>query len=196
MRSVFKVFHPNRPSAYDLQSIHESQQDQQLTYEGVGLTLGEMPSDYHHLKAERVVGSGNALMERGREAIRTWTAQAQMKLVLHPQVPDFAEGSVLVFALPLSPTPFWATGACRIVKIVDEPQHFGFVYGTLPHHPESGEESFLVHHHDDDRVSFTVTAFSRANALPMRAAGPVGRIIQARAAEVYLDGYEQFAQHH
>jgi uncharacterized protein (UPF0548 family) len=153
-----------------------------------------MPPDYHHMRAERFVGSGRELMDLGREAIRTWKAQSQMKLILHPQVPDFSEGSVLVFALPLSPSPFWATGACRIVKIVDEPNRFGFVYGTLPHHPETGEEAFLVHHHDDDRVSFTVTAFSRARALPMRVAGPIGRVIQAKAAEVYLDGYEQFVR--
>ncbi len=194
MRTLFDVFHPGQPSAKELATIRESQLDQLCTYEESGLTLGEMPAGYHHLRHERFVGSGAALMDCGREAIRTWKAQSQLKLILSPEVPEFSKGSVLVFALPLSPSPFWATGACRIVKIVDEPRRFGFVYGTLPHHPETGEEAFLVHLHDDDRVSFTITAFSRAKTLPMKVSGPVGRFIQSRAAEVYLDGYDQFVR--
>jgi uncharacterized protein (UPF0548 family) len=189
--SFFDVFHVSQPTTAQLCEIRSDQQRHDLTYEGIGLTLGEMPTDYHHLRATRVVGTGSAHMERGRAAIRTWKAQAQLKLKLEPLAPQFVEGEVLVFALPMRPSPFWATGACRIVRIVDEPRRFGFVYGTLPHHPEAGEEAFLVHHHEDDTVSFSITAFSRAKALPMRASGPIGRLIQRQAAETYLDGYEQ-----
>ena len=39
-----------------------------------------------------------------------------------------------------------------------------------------------------DRVTIEITAFSRGNSLLTRAAGPIGRIIQARTVGRYLDG--------
>ena len=41
----------------------------------------------------------------------------------------------------------WWLNACRIVYVVDESgpiSKFGFAYGTLPGHVESGEERFLI----------------------------------------------------
>ena len=32
---------------------------------------------------------------------------------------------------------------CRVVYVIDEPDIRGFAYGTLPGHPESGEERFV-----------------------------------------------------
>ena len=43
----------------------------------------------------------------------------------------------------------------------DEPQSAGFGYGTLPGHPERGEEAFEVEMGADGRVFLTITAFSR-----------------------------------
>lgn len=195
MRPIFNVFHFGQPTTTKLRSIRNEQSAEDVTYSRIGLTLGELPDGYNHLRAERFVGSGARIMDRGRDAIRTWAAQHKLGLVLEPSSPAFAEGTVLVFALPLRPSPMWATGACRIMRVVDEPRRFGFVYGTLPHHPECGEEAFLVHHREDDRVVFTITAFSKPRSLPMRASGSIGRLIQRRAAETYLDGYEQHVRH-
>jgi uncharacterized protein (UPF0548 family) len=33
---------------------------------------------------------------------------------------------------------------CRIVYVIDEPDRRGFAYGTLPGHPERGEEAFII----------------------------------------------------
>jgi uncharacterized protein (UPF0548 family) len=187
---VFDVFCFSRPSASALHDICESQASKDVTYSGKGLSLGNLPESYDHLRAERVVGSGRDRFERGREAIRAWAGHRKLGLLLEPQTPPLEEGAVMAFAIPLRPSTMWATGSCRIIRVVDEPRRFGFAYGTLPHHPESGEEAFLVDHRDDDRVVFSVTAFSHPRPLPMKLSGPVGRIIQRRAAEVYLDGFE------
>jgi uncharacterized protein (UPF0548 family) len=192
VQPLFDVFHPSRPTAEYLKQVHQAESEKSVTYSEVGRSLGELPSGYHHLNVRRTVGTGDALMQLGRAAINTWSAQAALKLDLYPVVPEFVEGTVLVFALPMRPSPFWATGACRIIRIVDEPNRYGFVYGTLPHHPESGEEAFLVSQDAAGEVSFSITAFSRARTLPMRVSGPIGRVIQRKAAEVYLDGYERF----
>lgn len=50
---------------------------------------------------------------------------------------------------------------CRVIYVIDEPDRKGFAYGTLPGHPESGEEAFVVSQTDDGSVWLTIRAFSR-----------------------------------
>jgi len=44
----------------------------------------------------------------------------------------------------------------------------------------------LIEHHDDDAVSFTITAFSRPATRLARIAGPLGRLAQRRITARYL----------
>ena len=199
VKPIFDVFHITQPTQDYLANLRRDQAPLSVTYSEVGGTLSpELPTGWHHLKAVRevVVLSEFDGLALGKEAIQDWAAQKELRLVLEPARPPMVEGSVLAFALPMKPLGFWATGACRIVKVVDEPDRFGFVYGTLPHHPERGEEAFLVHRSPltPNLLTFTITAFSRGAKLPMKVSGPIGRIIQRRAAEIYLTGYEKFVQ--
>ena len=55
--------------------------------------------------------------------------------------------------------------------------HRGFAYGTLPQHPERGEEAFeLVR--EGSRMVFRVTAFSRPRHPLARLGAPVSRLVQ------------------
>lgn len=87
--------------------------------------------------------------------------------------------------------PVQVIAPCRIVYVVDESDRFGFGYGTLPGHPESGEESFIVER-DGASTTFRITAFSRPADLLTRLGGPVSRHIQVRATRKYLDALEAF----
>ncbi len=49
---------------------------------------------------------------------------------------------------------------------------------ALQTHPESGEEAFMIEHHDDDSVSFRITAFSRPATRLAKIAGPLGAVVQ------------------
>ena len=49
--------------------------------------------------------------------------------------------------------------------VTNQPDRQGFAYGTLPGHPECGEEAFIVEQHDDGAVTFAITAFSRPATL-------------------------------
>ena len=74
----------------------------------------------------------------------------------------------------------------RIVYVIDEPTRRGFAYGTLPGHPESGEEAFIVEQRDDESVWLTIRAFSRP-AYPVLWLGyPVLRLFQA----IFTSRYE------
>jgi uncharacterized protein (UPF0548 family) len=75
---------------------------------------------------------------------------------------------------------------CRVIYTITEPQRRGFAYGTLPGHPESGEEAFTISLRDDGLVVFMITAFSRPATIAARAAGPVGLLIQQHFTQSYL----------
>jgi hypothetical protein len=63
-------------------------------------------------------------------------------------------------------------------------KRFGFAYGTLAEHAESGEERFTVEWHgEDDTVWYDVLAFSRPRQVLARLGYPLSRLLQKRFAE-------------
>jgi uncharacterized protein (UPF0548 family) len=48
-----------------------------------------------------------------------------------------------------------------VVYVIDEPDRIGFAYGTTADGPESGEESFILEHRDDDTVWLTIRSILR-----------------------------------
>ena len=74
----------------------------------------------------------------------------------------------------------------RVIYVVDEPRRRGFAYGTLPGHPEDGEESWMVEHRDDGSVWITIRAFSRPATRFWWAVYPFLRIAQGLYTERYL----------
>ena len=81
---------------------------------------------------------------------------------------------------------------CPIVGVLDEPDRWGFAYGTLPGHPEQGEESFVVSINGDDEVTFKITAFSRPGERLTRLAGPIARTIQSAGTNGYVKALKGF----
>jgi uncharacterized protein (UPF0548 family) len=76
---------------------------------------------------------------------------------------------------------------CRVVYVVDEPDRRGFAYGTLPGHPESGEERFVVRYDEaTEQVYAEVAAFSRHATWWSRLASPVTSVAQRVITERYL----------
>src|SRR5690606_32974384 len=109
---------------------------------------------------------------RAAKALLSWEMHRRAGGAVYVSLPTASVGAVVVVTLGL-----WRLRIevpCRVVYEVDEPRRRGFGYGTLPGHPVSGEEAFLVEHRDDDAVVFTVVAFSRPARWYMRLAGPLG----------------------
>ena len=81
---------------------------------------------------------------------------------------------------------FYSLNACRIVYVVDEERptkRFGFAYGTLAEHAESGEERFMVEwNRDEDKVWYDIRGFSRPQKMLARLGHPLSRLLQKRFA--------------
>jgi uncharacterized protein (UPF0548 family) len=82
---------------------------------------------------------------------------------------------------------------CRVIYVVDEPDRRGFAYGTLPGHPESGEERFLLQRLPEGRLEFAIRAFSQPATVLARAGGPVARGVQVAMTKRYLAAVDRLA---
>jgi len=156
----------------------------ELTYHPVGATAGTLPSGYHHLRVSRLVGSGPDAFADAAAALFGWQIHARAGLRVAASAAVAAPSAVVLLGIGAGPLRVNAT--CRVVYTVTESQRRGFAYGTLPGHPESGEEAFVVEHRGDGSVVFTITAFSRPATAAARAAGPAGRLIQRYITSRYL----------
>jgi len=147
---------------------------------------GDRPDGYHHDHASIELGTGDHAWARAKDGIDTWRAPAAAGIRIEPRDAPVTVGTTVAIVTRLGPLTVLA--ACRIVAVVDEPDRYGFAYGTLPAHPEEGEELFLVTRGGDDTVRFEITAFSRPHDLLTRLGGPVTRRVQHRTTKRYLEG--------
>ena len=97
--------------------------------------------------------------------------------------PLLRPGDTAIMRVPLYP----AKVPARVVYVIDEPLRKGFAYGTLPGHPEKGEEAFIVEYRDDDSVWLTIRAFSRPANLLFWIGYPLVRLMQ----EIFTSRYER-----
>lgn len=164
----------------DIEDLHQAH----LTYAEVGLTLGTMPNGYHHLRRTAVVGGGAGRFEEVAQAVMGWDMHRRAGLSVRPSSESVVENAVAV--LRLGRGPLGVNAPVRVIYILDEPRRKGFAYGTLPGHPECGEEAFVVELQDDDEVTLTIKGFSRPSTLLARASGPISRGIQSWLTRRYL----------
>jgi uncharacterized protein (UPF0548 family) len=165
--------------------------DAEPTYPEVGATLkGERPEGYRHDNYETGLGIGRTVFQRASTGLQTWRGHQVPGVDVFPHDTPVEPGATVVVTLG---TPWLAVAApCRIVAVLDEPKRWGFAYGTLPGHPEQGEEAFVVSIGDDEAVRFRITAFSRPGERITRLAGPVGRAVQTAGTNGYLKALQRF----
>jgi uncharacterized protein (UPF0548 family) len=162
------------PRAVDEMSAAESARlgGQSLTYSPVGATrTSTCPSGFHSVWYTVELGRGDAAFTRAADALMTWRMHLGAGLRVTASAGRVAEGAAVRCRLGPVRIP------CRVVWIRDETDVRGFAYGTLPGHPESGEESFLVVR-DHDVVRLEISAYSRPGNFAARLAGPLGRAFQ------------------
>lgn len=145
----------------------------------------EPPPGYRRNTFSRVIGSGPADFDRGRDGLQRWVAHRRAAVAVVPADAALVEGTTV--GLVMRQPGIWVLASCRITTVVDEPDRFGFVYATLPGHLVDGYESFFITGAGGE-VTFEVSMVSRPASPLVRLAGPVGRHLQRRAVGAYLSG--------
>jgi uncharacterized protein (UPF0548 family) len=175
-----------RPHAALAEQLQRSANDE-ATYAEVGCTRSTaLPAGYRQDRATLLVGIGEASWQLAQQAITLWKAHGRAGLTVTPAGAPLEAGTTVLVSRGIGPLLFMAP--CRIAYRTNEPRRFGFGYGTLPGHPEQGEEAFHVLRRDDGIVVAEVVAFSRPAELSTKLAGPVVRAVQKVAIRRYLQG--------
>jgi uncharacterized protein (UPF0548 family) len=159
------------------------------TYPEVGATRAAvldgapLPGGYHHLRYQRIVGAGGAAFEAASACILGWGMHRGVGFEVHATNPTAVEGATVAFAIGRGPVGLPAS--CRVVWTLDAPGRRGFGYGTLPSHPEDGEEAFVVSTDSADRVWVEIVAFANPGRWYTRLTAPALPPLQRLAVAAY-----------
>lgn len=166
--------------------FREEMRDVAFSYGAVGATRDDAARpagfDVDHNRAR--LGSGEVVWARACAAMRAWTMFPGPWTRIAPAEAPIRVGEVV--AMQAKAFGVWWVNACRIVYVINETgsvRRFGFAYGTLPAHVESGEERFSVEMRENGEVWYDVRAFSRPRYWPVRLAKPLARRLQRRFVE-------------
>lgn len=152
-----------------------------LTYPEVGATRGQLPGGYQHVHARAVIGHGRARFEEAGDAVLHWGMQRGAGVLVH------ADGDVATVGAQVSVGLWPLRAPCRVVYVLEDEDRRGFAYGTLPGHPETGEELFAVRYDPADGAVYAeVTAFARHATWWSKLGGPLTRLAQRIITRRYL----------
>jgi uncharacterized protein (UPF0548 family) len=175
----------HEPTLPEIDSFLESQRNAPFSYPEVGATRKGAPP-YYKVDHNRVrLGTGEEAFRIAVAAMRQWKMfDLDWVRIAWPGAPIREGTTVAVVARTLG---FWSLNATRIVYTLDEidgqVRRFGFAYGTLRDHAESGEERFSVElDRSDGSVWYELFAFSRPRLWLAQIGYPLSRVYQKRFA--------------
>ncbi len=153
--------------------------------EGASITPNTLPEGYVVDRTRVELGKGSDVFARAKTALEHWKQFDLGWLEAYPSDTFLRKGETVVVVARAG--GLWWTNAARIVYTIDdqsnESSRFGFAYGTLPGHVESGEERFLIEwNRATDLVLFDILAFSRPRHLLVRLNRRRARAMQKRFA--------------
>jgi uncharacterized protein (UPF0548 family) len=128
------------------------------------------------------VGRGGADFERARTALLAWKHFDIGWVETFPRHAPVAAGTVV--AVLIRHVGLWSLNGCRVLYSVGSPTdgvRFGFAYGTLSNHAESGEElSEVFMDSQSSDVMYRIHATSKPQAAFAHVGQPIVRALQAR----------------
>ena len=177
------MFSLTAPSEDEIRRFISNQKDSGFSYSEIGASATAAPTGYNLDHTRVRLGRGEVTWRHAARAIRAWQMFSMPWVNLHWPSAPIQVGTVV--AVSVRHLGFYSLNACRIVYVVDEEgptKRFGFAYGTLAEHAESGEERFTVEWDDQDSVWYDILAFSRPRQRLAKLGYPLSRSLQAKFA--------------
>jgi uncharacterized protein (UPF0548 family) len=175
------MFLARRPSLETIDRFLRESQDLPLSYGPPGIVnadSGRQALD----QATVAIGHGKGDFERARSGLMAWKQFDIGWVETFPRHAPVAAGTVV--AVLIRHLGFWSLNGCRVLYSVgspDEVARFGYAYGTLTNHAESGEELFEVFiNPQTDEVIYRIRAMSWPQATLARVGQPIVRVLQER----------------
>ncbi|MHA7269008.1 DUF1990 family protein [Arthrobacter sp. HLT1-20] len=137
---------------------------------------------YRRSEVSAVVGSGDAHWERAAAEVLRWKVKTASGFSVDSSDRVAPGQRVNVTARMFG---IKVHEPVEVVAVVEQPDRVGFAYKTLPGHPVSGEEAFIVHR-DGEQVLLTVRSLTRAAPQqPWRSLFPVLLLAQLLVRKRY-----------
>ena len=175
------MFLARRPSRNTIDRFLLDSQDLPLSYGPIGIVRAETGRQGLD-EAIVAVGRGKTDFARARAALMAWKQFDIGWVETFPRHAPVAVGTVV--AVLIRHLGFWSLNGCRVVYSIGGPgdaARFGFAYGTLTNHAESGEELFeVVIDPQTDEVIYRIRAISWPQATLARVGQPIVRVLQER----------------
>jgi len=172
------MFFIRRPSREQIDRFLAASQELPMSYEPVGVVQSGACRALDD--ASFVIGHGRADFERARTALAAWKQFDLGWVELFPRRSPIDTGTVV--AVVIKHFGFWSVNGCRVAyHATANGNAFGYAYGTLPNHAESGEELFEVSIDPrTDDVIYRIRATSAPQALLTWIGQPIVRLLQAQ----------------
>jgi len=175
------MFLARRPTPRDIERFLHDSQDLSLSYGPIGIVRTETAHQRID-EANVAIGRGHTDFERARAALIAWKHFDIGWVETFPIDAPIAVGTVV--AVQIRHFGLWSLNGCRVVYGIGGPAdavRFGFAYGTLTNHAESGEEIFEVSiDPQSGEVVYRIRAASWPKAMLARIGQPIVRALQAR----------------
>ncbi len=180
------MFSLRKPTQARIEQCIEAARQLRLSYAAdlhteAGLAGVHVPRGYalDHTRSE--IGHGTDAFEAAKAEFRRWVHfDLGWVRIANPQAQIEVGGIAAVEAHALG---LWSVNLSRILYDIDEPNRFGFGYGTTPLHVERGEERFLLEFDPDSgTVHYDLLAVSQPAHWMAQAAYPYTRSQQRRFA--------------
>lgn len=173
-----------KPTAEAIRPFLEAQAKLPFTYSAVGATATTPPMGYVVDHTRIKLGEGKPRFQLAKAALQRWEQFRLGWVEAWSRDTPIQTGEVV--AVMGRALGLWWLNACRIAYVINESAvttRFGFAYGTLPGHVESGEERFLIEwDQTDNSVWYDILAFSRPNHILTRLGYPMVRRSQKQFA--------------
>ena len=168
-----------RPSPSTIAAFIEAQSHTDFTYPEVGATNGNLPANYANDHNSVTLGSGEETFRRAKAELRAWRMFDLGWCRLFQPTTPIEPGAVV--CAQFHHFGFWSLNACRVVYTFNEARRFGFAYGTLEDHAETGEERFSIEwSRENDSVVYDILAFSRPRHWTAKTGKPIARALQRK----------------
>jgi uncharacterized protein (UPF0548 family) len=144
---------------------------------------GDRSRGFRRWEQSAILGTGDSVWEWATEELLRWGVKTRSGFTVTP-VQSAATGSrpvIKAHAFGLS-----VLEPVEVVDVIETPDRVGLAYRTLPGHPISGEEAFIVHR-EGQAVVLTIRSLTRpSDEVKWRLAYPGLLLAQQFARRRYL----------
>jgi uncharacterized protein (UPF0548 family)/ligand-binding SRPBCC domain-containing protein len=140
-------------------------------------------SPFRRSEVSALIGRGDRLWERAAQDVMRWRVKTRSGFTVDDSHSVAAGERLTITARALGVT---VREPVEVASVIETATRVGFSYLTLPGHPVSGEEAFIIHR-DGDAVFLTVRSLTApSNVLSWRLLYPLLRVAQVVARRRYL----------